>query len=113
MLLPFQIPGGHAMRLMSFIIPLCKQSQHIRDLFIEMLRKAIYQRDVATRQMAIYGFCLVLKHLRENQTTSRHSGGGILSSIVGGGGGGGASAALSQRQHLSHLVFSQQSISGY
>lgn len=93
---------------MSFIIPLCKQSQHIRDLFIEMLRKAIYQRDVATRQMAIYGFCLVLKHLRENQTANRHSG-GILSSLAGGG----ASAALSQRQHLSHLVFSQQSISGY
>lgn len=96
------------MRLMSFVIPLCKQSQHIRDLFVEMLRKAMYQRDVGTRQMGIYGFCLVLKHLRENQaqvtTQPRRNGRGILSAI-------GGSAATQRSAH--HLVFSQPSISGY
>lgn len=94
------------MRLMSFLIPLCKQSQKIRDLFIEMLRRAMYQRDSATRQMGVYGFCLVLKHLRENNAR-RATSGHVLASIGGGGGGG-----ATQQQRMGY-VFTQQSISGY
>lgn len=51
---------------MSFIIPLCKSSSIIRDIFIETLKKATCHRDIGTRKMGVFGFCLVLKHLREN-----------------------------------------------
>ncbi|XP_031616603.1 Fanconi anemia group I protein [Contarinia nasturtii] len=60
------IPGHHAMRMMTFIVPLTKSNTQIRDYFIDMLRKAMYQSNMSTRQMAVYGFCLMLKQLRSN-----------------------------------------------
>jgi fanconi anemia group I protein len=38
------IKGEQSMRIMSFILPIVKISQPIRDFFIEVLRKAMYQR---------------------------------------------------------------------
>lgn len=54
------------MRMMTFIVPLTKSNTQIREYFIEMLRRAMYQSNTSTRQMAVYGFCLVLKQLRNN-----------------------------------------------
>lgn len=62
----FKIPGHHAMRMMTFIVPLSKSNSRIREYFIDMLRKAMYQSNISTRQMAVYGFCLILKQLRNN-----------------------------------------------
>lgn len=72
-----QIPGHHAMRMMTFIVPLTKSNTQIREYFIEMLRRAMYQSNKSTRQMAVYGFCLVLKQLRNNsvwRTSNRTAG---------------------------------------
>lgn len=51
---------------MTFIVPLTKSNTLIRDYFIEMLRRAMYQSTMSTRQMAVHGFCLMLKQLRSN-----------------------------------------------
>lgn len=59
-----QIPGDHAMRMMQFVIPLIKAHSQIRDYFIDVLRRAMYHSNKSTRQMGVYGFCLVLKVLR-------------------------------------------------
>lgn len=59
-----QIPGEHAMRMMQFVIPLIKAQSQIRDYFIDVLRRAMYHSNKSTRQMGVYGFCLVLKVLR-------------------------------------------------
>lgn len=56
------------MRMMTFIVPLLKISNTIRDYFIETLRKAMYQSDLSTRQAAVHGFCVILKELRSNST---------------------------------------------
>lgn len=56
------------MRMMTFIVPLTKSNSQIREYFIEMLRRAMYQSNLSTRQMAVYGFCLILKQLRNNST---------------------------------------------
>lgn len=90
------------MRMMSFIIPLCKSSQKIRDLFIEILRKAMNGRDSATRQMGVYGFCLVLKHLRDNNSRRATTTAATQHPLM----------PLSGTGRFG-LVFSQQSISGY
>lgn len=50
--------------MMTFIVPLTKTNAQIRDYFIDMLRRAMYQSNMSTRQMAVYGFCLMLKQLR-------------------------------------------------
>lgn len=52
------------MRMMQFVIPLIKAHNLIRDYFIDVLRRAMYHSNKSTRQMGIYGFCLVLKVLR-------------------------------------------------
>lgn len=52
------------MRMMTFILQLTKSNPQIREYFIDMLRRAMYQSNISTRQMAVYGFCLMLKQLR-------------------------------------------------
>lgn len=64
----FQIPGHHAMRMMTFILPLTKHNSQVRDYFIDVLRRAMYQSNLSTRQMAIHGFCLLLKQQRLNSS---------------------------------------------
>lgn len=80
-----QIPGHHAMKMMTFIAPLIKTNTQIRDYFIEMLRRAMYQSNMSTRQMAVYGFCLILKQLRSSSSwrTSARAGGSTQFSISG------------------------------
>lgn len=64
----FQIPGHHAMRMMTFILPLIKNNAQIRDYFIDILRRAMYQSNLSTRQMGVHGFCLILKQQRNNNS---------------------------------------------
>lgn len=64
------------MRMMTFIVPLTKSNTNIRDYFIEMLRKAMYQSNMSTRQMAVHGFCLMLKQLRSNSVWRSSARGG-------------------------------------
>lgn len=73
------------MKMMTFIAPLIKTNTQIRDYFIEMLRRAMYQSNMSTRQMAVYGFCLILKQLRSNSAwrTSARAGGPSQFSISG------------------------------
>lgn len=61
------------MRMMTFIAPLAKISNPIRDYLIETLRKAMYQSELATRQLGVYGFCMILKQLR-NSNSKRGTG---------------------------------------
>lgn len=68
------------MRMMTFIVPLTKSNTQIREYFIEMLRKAMYQSNMSTRQMAVYGFCLMLKQLRSNSAW-RSSGRGMSTQL--------------------------------
>lgn len=56
------------MRMMTFIVPLLKISNVVRDYFIETLRKAMYQSDLSTRQAAVHGFCGILRELRNNNS---------------------------------------------
>lgn len=63
------------MRMMTFVVPLLKYSNAVRDYFIETLRKAMYQSDLSTRQAAVHGFCVILKELRNNN--SCRSGAGL------------------------------------
>ncbi|XP_055838956.1 Fanconi anemia group I protein [Episyrphus balteatus] len=71
------IPGDHAMRMMTFILPILKISPAIRDSFIEILRKAINSSDAKTCRMGVYGFCMVLKQLNNSnsQRTSMNASG--------------------------------------
>ncbi|XP_055918883.1 Fanconi anemia group I protein [Eupeodes corollae] len=71
------IPGDHAMRMMTFILPILKISPAIRDSFIEILRKAINSSDTKTCRMGVYGFCMVLKQLNNSnsQRTSMNASG--------------------------------------
>lgn len=62
------------MRMMTFILPLTKHNNQIRDYFIDILRRAMYQSDLSTRQMAIYGFCALLKQQRMNSSWRSSSG---------------------------------------
>lgn len=62
------------MRMMTFIVPLLKISNLVRDYFIETLRKAMYQSDASTRQAAVHGFCVLLKELRNNNSARGPSG---------------------------------------
>lgn len=63
------------MRMMTFIVPLLKISNTVRDYFIETLRKAMYQSDLSTRQAAVHGFCVILKELRNNNSCRGGTGG--------------------------------------
>lgn len=62
------IPGQYVMRMMQFIVPIIKISGVIRDHFIETMRKAMFQSNLSTRQAGIFGFCLILKELRNNNS---------------------------------------------
>lgn len=73
-ILLFQIPGEHAMRMMAFITPLAQISTQIRDSLIEILRKAMYHNDLNTRKLSVFGFCSVLKQLRQNNSRRGSSG---------------------------------------
>lgn len=54
------------MRMMTIILPLIKNNAKIRDYFIDVLRRAMYQSNLSTRQMGVHGFCLILKQQRNN-----------------------------------------------
>ncbi|KAJ6650095.1 Fanconi anemia group I protein [Pseudolycoriella hygida] len=62
------IPGQNSIDMIMAITPLVKLSEKIRDLFIGVLRKAIYDRDVSTQQMGVYGFCVILKLLGDKKS---------------------------------------------
>ncbi|EAT35297.1 AAEL012529-PA [Aedes aegypti] len=62
------IDGLHAMRIMTFLFPLIRISHTIRDAFIEVLRKAMYHSEVHTRMMGVFGFCALLKQLKNNNS---------------------------------------------
>ncbi|XP_058062569.1 Fanconi anemia group I protein [Anopheles bellator] len=62
------INGTYAMRFMAFIFPLLRLSHTIRDRFIEVLRKAMYNGEISTRIMGVFGFCLLLKQLKNNNS---------------------------------------------
>lgn len=72
------IPGLHAMRLISFVYPLIKMSPVIRDTLIEVLSKAMAQTDPQVRRFGVYGFCLLLKNLRNNNARRAVAGGGSV-----------------------------------
>lgn len=72
------------MRMMTFIVPLTKSNTLIRDYFIEMLRKAMYQSTMSTRQMAVHGFCLMLKQLRSNSVWRSSARGGATQLSISG-----------------------------
>uniref|UniRef100_A0A182T620 Fanconi anemia group I protein n=1 Tax=Anopheles maculatus TaxID=74869 RepID=A0A182T620_9DIPT len=62
------INGSHAMRFMAFIFPLLRISHTIRDRYIEVLRKAMYHGETSTRIMGVFGFCSLLKQLKNNNS---------------------------------------------
>lgn len=39
-----QVPGHFAIRMMPFVLNVAKKSTKVRDMTIEMLRKAMYKR---------------------------------------------------------------------
>ncbi|XP_060654538.1 Fanconi anemia group I protein [Drosophila nasuta] len=61
------LPGEQSMRMMNFILPLLKLSNHVRDALIEVLRKAM-TKDLRIRRMAIFGFCMILKQLNNSNS---------------------------------------------
>lgn len=79
------IPGHHAMRMMQFLVPLLRHSSDVRDHFIETMRQAMYRSDPTTRQAGVFGFCLILKELRNNNAmrSSGSAGGGNRSMVFG------------------------------
>uniref|UniRef100_A0A2M4A8X9 Fanconi anemia group i protein n=1 Tax=Anopheles triannulatus TaxID=58253 RepID=A0A2M4A8X9_9DIPT len=60
------IDGTYAMRFMAFLFPLLRLSHTIRDRFIEVLRKAMNNSESSTRIMGVFGFCSLLKQLKNN-----------------------------------------------
>lgn len=60
---------------MAFITPLAQISNRLRDYLIDILRKAMYQGDLNTRKLSVFGFCQILKQLRQNN--SRRASAGI------------------------------------
>ncbi|XP_055381041.1 uncharacterized protein LOC129611763 [Condylostylus longicornis] len=72
------IPGKNAMRMMSFILPLMKISQPIRDAFIDTMKKAINSKDHETCLLGVYGFCSLLKQLNNNNSQRAGGNGSFL-----------------------------------
>lgn len=62
------VSGKQAMRNMMFILPIVKISHTVRDSFIDVLRKAMASKDVDVFEMGVYGFCMVLKQLTNNNS---------------------------------------------
>ncbi|XP_055593420.1 Fanconi anemia group I protein-like [Uranotaenia lowii] len=62
------IDGLHSMRIMTFIFPLIRISHRIRDAFIDVLRKAMHRSETNTRMMGVFGFCALLKQLKNNNS---------------------------------------------
>ncbi|KAL1398799.1 hypothetical protein pipiens_008679 [Culex pipiens pipiens] len=62
------IDGHHAMRIITFLFPLIRISHTIRDAFIEVLRKAMHHSETRTRMMGVFGFCALLKQLKNNNS---------------------------------------------
>lgn len=61
-----QIPGHHAMRMMTFISPLARKHPQVRDYLIDTLKKAMYQSELSTRQLGVSGFCKILSHVKSS-----------------------------------------------
>ncbi|KAF5299517.1 hypothetical protein FQR65_LT01100 [Abscondita terminalis] len=64
-----QVPGPTASHLFDAILPLTKISPTIRDHLILLLRKALYSRTTATRQMAVSSFLKLIKELKISNLT--------------------------------------------
>ncbi|XP_053673682.1 Fanconi anemia group I protein [Anopheles nili] len=62
------INGTYAMQFIAFIFPLLRISHSIRDRYIEVLRKAMYHGETSTRLMGVFGFCSLLKQLKNNNS---------------------------------------------
>uniref|UniRef100_A0A1B0GJY9 Uncharacterized protein n=2 Tax=Lutzomyia longipalpis TaxID=7200 RepID=A0A1B0GJY9_LUTLO len=76
------IPGQQAMRIVTFIFPLIKISFATRDYLIDTLRTATFSHDESTRTFGIYGFCTLLKHLKNsNSRRVGSTGTGLMSQI--------------------------------
>ncbi|KAH1013955.1 hypothetical protein HUJ04_002869 [Dendroctonus ponderosae] len=67
-----QIPSNIAKHLLDALIPLAKLSAPIRDQLILILRKCLYSRSIETRQVAVYGYVMLM-------STLNISTGGIMS----------------------------------
>ncbi|XP_041787409.1 Fanconi anemia group I protein-like [Anopheles merus] len=93
------INGTHAMRFMAFIFPLLRISHTIRDRYIEVLRKAMYNGETSTRIMGVFGFCSLLKQLKNNNARR---------SIMGSGGGNYTQLTISGMSLLSQAVYGSQ-----
>ncbi|XP_050076558.1 Fanconi anemia group I protein [Anopheles maculipalpis] len=93
------INGIHAMRFMAFIFPLLRISHTIRDRYIEVLRKAMYHGETSTRIMGVFGFCSLLKQLKNNN--SRRS-------IMGNGAGNYTQLTISGMSLLSQATYGSQ-----
>lgn len=63
------LDGKRVMRIMNFIFPLLKiPNSTIKDSFLDILKKGIYGKEKSTCQMAVFGFCMVLKELKNNNS---------------------------------------------
>ncbi|GAB0097377.1 Fanconi anemia group I protein [Sergentomyia squamirostris] len=62
------IPGLQAMRIVSFFFPLIPVSYLTRDYLIDTLRKAMFSNNEWTRTFGIYGFCKLLRHLKNSNS---------------------------------------------
>lgn len=79
------VSGKQAMNNMLFILPIVKISHTVRDSFIDVLRKAMTSKDPSVFEVGVYGFCMVLKQLTNNnsQRSSNLSGNMTQLSISG------------------------------
>uniref|UniRef100_A0A182Y8A9 Fanconi anemia group I protein n=1 Tax=Anopheles stephensi TaxID=30069 RepID=A0A182Y8A9_ANOST len=93
------INGTHAMRFMAFIFPLLRISHTIRDRYIEVLRKAMYHGETSTRIMGVFGFCSLLKQLKNNNARR---------SIMGNGAGNYTQLTISGMSLLSQAAYGSQ-----
>uniref|UniRef100_A0A182JNR2 Fanconi anemia group I protein n=1 Tax=Anopheles christyi TaxID=43041 RepID=A0A182JNR2_9DIPT len=90
------INGTYAMRFMAFIFPLLRISHTIRDRYIEVLRKAMHNGETSTRIMGVFGFCSLLKQLKNNNARR---------SIMGSGGGNYTQLTISGMSLLSQAAY--------
>ncbi|XP_050081873.1 Fanconi anemia group I protein isoform X2 [Anopheles aquasalis] len=94
------IDGMYAMRFMAFLFPLLRISHTIRDRFIEVLRKAMYNSESSTRIMGVFGFCSLLKQLKNNNARR---------SIMGSAGGNYTQLSISGMSLLSQAAYGSAS----
>lgn len=67
---PFMTPDS-ATNLITIVLPLLRKSSgsNVRNLFVNMLRRAMSSSLLGIRQMAVFGFGLLLKQIKYNEIT--------------------------------------------